>query len=331
MPNNKIYIDPRWEGMGGIGTFYQQINRLNEYPELAPEGHPASPLDTFRSAKALKDIKDAVMFFPGYIPPLVTKVPFVITIHDLNHLDRPENSSKSKHIFYNTVIKRGCRQAAYVFTVSEFSRQRIIDWAGIPAGKVINVGNGVSEYFSPEGARMNYDFEYLLCVSNRKGHKNETGTLKAFKEADIDESIKLVFTGKADTFITEKIAELGLQNRVVFTGYLAEEDLPLLYRTAKGLIFVSFYEGFGLPVIEAMASAVPVITADNTSLAEVSGGAALLTNAEDTQQIAEAITRIFTEPELVAELKAKGLVNATRYSWKKTAAMVDEHLKKISV
>lgn len=326
----KIFIDPRWEGMGGIGTFSQQINRLNGYAAIVPDGHPASPLDTLKSSKALMGKKDLVVFFPGYIPPLVSNVPFVITIHDLNHLDRPENSSKAKHIFYNTVIKRGCRQAEYVFTVSEFSRRRIIDWAGVSPDKVINVGNGVSEVFNPEGEPMDYDFKYLLCVSNRKLHKNEVGTLKAFREAEIDKHIKLVFTGKPDEFITSKIAELNLQDRVVFTGYLPEEQLPKLYRTAMALIFVSFYEGFGLPIIEAMASGVPVITADNTSLAEVAGGAALLTNAEDTGQIADAITRVINDPELAKDLTQKGLLNAKRYSWQKTAVLVDEYLQKIA-
>ncbi len=94
--------------------------------------------------------------------------------------------------------------AEYVFTVSEFSRKRIIEWAGIEPSKVVNVGNGVSPKFQPEGERINLGYEYILCVSNRKGHKNEFGTLEAFKHADIDESIKLVFTGKANSEILEK-------------------------------------------------------------------------------------------------------------------------------
>lgn len=330
MKNKKIYIDPRWEGMGGIGTFYQQVNRINNYTTLAPDGHPASPKDTFKSSKALKSKTNAVMFFPGYIPPFSTSVPYVITVHDLNHLDRPENSSSAKKIFYNTVIKRGCRKAEYVFTVSDFSRKRIIEWSGIAAEKVINVGNGVSEKFSLEGEGIGYDFEYLLCVSNRKLHKNEIGTLEAFNSANIDKSVKLVFTGKADDFITDKIAKLGLQERVFFTGYLPEDDLPKLYRSARALIFVSFYEGFGLPVIEAMASAVPVITADNTSLGEVAGGAALLVDAADTKAIAHAIGRVFNEPELVARLRELGIANAKRYTWEKTAALVDKYLEKVA-
>lgn len=330
MKLREIFIDPRWEGMGGIGTFYQQVNRINGYPLLSPEGHPASPMDSLRSAKVLRGKHNSVMFFPGYIPPLFSNTPYVITIHDLNHLDRPENSSMAKKVFYNTIIRHGCRKAEYIFTVSDFSRQRIIDWARVPGDKVINVGNGVSESFTPEGDGIGFDFNYLLCVSNRKLHKNETGTLEAFKKARIDEATKLVFTGKPDDYITQKIEELGLHERVVFTGYLPEDDLPKLYRSASGLIFVSFYEGFGLPIIEAMASGIPVITADNTSLAEVAGGAAILTNAEDTRKISEAITSIFTDTELVQQLRDKGLVNAKRYTWQKTATLVDQYLQKVA-
>ncbi|HFZ8994094.1 TPA: glycosyltransferase family 4 protein [Citrobacter freundii] len=330
MSVKKILIDPRWKNAGGIGTFYEKINEINRYDDIQIEGSPASPLDTLRSAKAMSTVKDAVVFFPGYIPPLVSNLPYVFTVHDLNHLDRPENSSLSKKIFYNTIIKNGCRKAEYIFTVSEFSRQRIIEWTHVAADKVINVGNGVSPHFTPQGDSINYAFEFLLCVSNRKLHKNEEGVIKAFHAADIDKEIKLVFTGKPSSNIENLIASLGLKDRVVFTGFIESADLPKLYRSAKALVFPSFYEGFGLPVIEAQASGIPVITSSTTSLGEVSGGAALLVDPYSVPEIASAIEVVCHDANRVNKLTAEGLINSKKYTWERTAGIVDKYIKKIS-
>jgi len=315
--------------MGGIGTFYEQVNKINQYQVLDFEGSPASPLDTIKSSIKLSKLSEAKVFFPGYIPPLLTKHPYVITIHDLNHLDRPENSSLFKKIFYNLIIKRGCKKASYIFTVSEFSKRRIVDWSGVPSEKVINVGNGVSSSFHPDGERYDVPYDYLLCVSNRKLHKNEEGTLKAFKAANIDSSIKLVFTGKEDEHVRTIIKNLKLEDRVIFTGFIPETDLPKLYRTAKALLFVSFYEGFGLPIVEAQASGIPVITANNTSLAEIAGDAAVLVDAADIDSIAKAITDVCHSETLKNDLVKKGFENKARYSWEDTASKVHEYLSRL--
>ncbi|HBV9734514.1 TPA: glycosyltransferase family 4 protein, partial [Klebsiella aerogenes] len=201
----------------------------------------------------------------------------------------------AKKIFYNTIIKKGCKDASYIFTVSNFSRQRIIEWAGVTSDKVINVGNGVSEVYRPDGDFINFGFEYLLCVSNRKTHKNETGVLHAFKIADIDKKIKLVFTGKPNASIEALIDRLELRERVVFTGYLDASELPKLYRSASALVFPSFYEGFGLPVIEAQASGIPVITSATTSLGEVSGGAAILVDPCQVSEIVSGIEKVIND------------------------------------
>ncbi|MCW1874107.1 glycosyltransferase family 4 protein [Erwinia sp. INIA-01] len=329
MNSEKIYIDPRWDGAGGIGTFYNNINHINEYKKINIVGQPFNPVDCWNSSKALMKINDGVVFFPGYIPPLYSKVPFVFTIHDLNHLDRKENSSVSKKIFYNTVIKKGCSRAGYIFTVSEFSKTRIVEWSGVDADKVINVGNGVSPLFFPNGERVHLGFKYLLCVSNRKGHKNELGTLLGFKKAQIDPEIKIIFTGNPDGFIKNKIAELGLQERVVFTGYLEEEYLPKLYRSALGVVFVSFYEGFGLPVAEAQASGVPVLTSYGSSLEEIAGDAACLVDPNSTDEIAKGISDICNNISLRDSLVANGIINSRRFNWDETAKHVDTYLKKL--
>lgn len=329
MPAN-IYIDPRWKNAGGIGTFYEEVNKINGYETLSIKGDPASPFDTLSSAITLSSLNNSVVFFPGYIPPLSSKVPYVFTIHDLNHLDRKENSSVAKKVFYNTIIKKGCKTSSFIFTVSDFSRNRIIEWSGVDENKVINVGNGVSHEFTPDGEKMDLGYEYFLCVSNRKSHKNEFGVLKAFSDANIDNQIKLVFTGKPNNEIQSFISALDIQERVVFTGFIDSRELPKLYRSAKALIFPSFYEGFGLPVIEAQASGVPVITSNNSSLGEISGGAAFLVEPTEINDIVKAIELVCYSAELVKVNTKNGLINAKKYSWEKTANIVDRYLKQLS-
>ncbi|HDH7820612.1 TPA: glycosyltransferase family 4 protein [Raoultella planticola] len=330
MSSRTIYIDPRWKNAGGIGTFYERINELNNYKKINFKGSPASPIDTIRTSKEMLLKDNSVVFFPGYIPPIFSRVPYVFTVHDLNHLDRDDNSSLFKKIFYNTVIKKGCKDSSFIFTVSEFSKKRIIEWSGVTPAKVINVGNGVSEKYTPKGNLINFDFDFLLCVSNRKKHKNEAGVLNAFKVADIDKKIKLVFTGKPDEYLKSLIEHLELNDRVVFTGFLNTEELPKLYRSACALVFPSFYEGFGLPVIEAQASGIPVITSSSTSLGEVSGGAALLVDPYQIDEIAIGIETIIHDKNERYRLIDKGLHNAENYTWERTAGLVDLYLKKIS-
>jgi len=327
MSIKKVYIDSRWKNCGGIGTFYERINELNKYSDAELSGKPMSPLDCIRTSIQLFFRKDSIFFFPGYIPPVFLSSDYIFTIHDLNHLERAENSSALKRLFYKFVIKRGCRKARYIFTVSEFSREKIIEWADVSPDKVINVSNGVSPDFSPEGEHYALGYKYLLCVSNRKGHKNEIGTLEAFKKSDIEDDIKLVFTGKPDETINNKISELGLQDRIVFTGFIPEEDLPKLYRSAIGLVFVSFYEGFGLPVIEAQASGIPVITSNSTALKEIAGEGALLVDPYNTDEISKAIRLICeNENNLCKKLITNGFKNCSKYTWEKTAHSVKKHI-----
>ena len=323
---NNIYIDPRWKNAGGIGTFFEKINIINRYEYMNISGSPSKPVDCIYSAKAISQHKNGVFFFPGYIPPLYSRSPYVFTIHDLNHLDRKENSSFSKVLFYNTVIKNGCNKASYIFTVSNFSKKRIIEWAGIDEDKVINVGNGVSENFHPDGEKLSLNYDYVLCVSNRKGHKNEVGTLEGFNKARIDPKIKIIFTGNPDAFILNKVKELNIQDRVIFTGYISEEYLTKLYRTALCVVFVSFYEGFGLPIVEAQASGTPVVTSHGSSLGEISGDGAFLVDPYSHIDISNGITELCMNQRLRTELIAKGLVNCKRFSWEKTASIVDQKL-----
>lgn len=317
-----IIFDITWSGSGGIGRFSDEVRkRILIDKEVKTCVNPASPLNAILlSFKAFK--KSETLILPGYIPPLFLFGRYIFVIHDLNHIDMVENSSLIKRLFYRLVVKRGCRKANKILTVSEFSRKSIIDWSAVDKSKVVNVGNGVDPSFNVSVISKNLGFPYFLCVSNRKLHKNESRLLLAFAKSVLPSNVRLVLTGDANTDIIREIEKYCLKGRVVFVGKVSDEDLPSLYKGSISLLFPSLYEGFGLPVIEAMACGIPVMTSNCTSLPEVAGNAALLVNPYDVNEMTNAINRLYSDKELRSDLVKKGLIRAEVYTWEKTAQRI---------
>ena len=184
---------------------------------------------------------------------------------------------------------------------------------------------GVDPTYHPEGDSYGLPFPYLLCVSNRKRHKNEFRVVEAFARARLAAEIRLVFTGKPTR--TRRVHRTArVTSRVHFTGVVPEVKLPSLYRGAEALIFPSLYEGFGLPFVEAMACGTPVLTSNITAMPEVAGGAALLVDPTSVEQIAAATGKIVNDTSLREQLREKGLARAAQFSWFSTAARVHELL-----
>lgn len=309
-------IDDRWVGTHGIGRFANEVSTRLHLSPLGLGGSPSSPFEPLRMWLSLfQKSRSSVVFTPGYNVPLFVIRPYIVTIHDLNHIDRPENSSFLKRIYYRYILRRAVRNVARVVTVSGYSRGRILDWAGLPAERVAVVGNGVASQYTPNAIPASLGFDYLLCVSNRKGHKNETRLLEAFAKSDISPDLRLAFTGEPTAELERQIHVLGLENRVVFVGKVKESDMPGLYRGALALLFPSLYEGFGLPVLEAMACGTPVLTSNVTALPEVAGDAALLVDPLSVEAIASGIARLCNDSELRQTLSAKGLIRAQEFTW----------------
>jgi len=326
-----IVFDLRWSGDHGIGRVSRMLDERLRLSHLSISGKPSSPLDPLRLLIAmLKLPKDYAVFSPGYNAPLFVVRPFIFTILDLNHIDRPENSSFLKRMYYHYVMRRAAHNAFKVLTISEFSRQRIIDWAGIDPFRVVNVGCGVDSQYTPNGTSFAADFPYLLCVSNRKAHKNEPRVIAAFAKANISTDIRLLFTGNISDHMYLLCQQLGVEKRVVFLGRFPEQDLPGLYRGALALLFPSLYEGFGLPVVEAMACGTPVLTSNVTSLPEVAGDAAILVDPISIDEITRAIEKLCNDRELRKVLASKGLIQAAKFSWDDVAARVKVVLDELS-
>jgi glycosyltransferase involved in cell wall biosynthesis len=252
----------------------------------------------------------------------------VFTLHDLNHLCVPENSNALKRAYYQLIIKPACRRAAFVLTVSEYSRREIAAWAGIDEGRVVNVGNGVGEPFTAEGPKYDPGYPYLLYVGSHKAHKNLLRLLEAYAVSATCKEVKFIMTGTPSPILKAKLEELRLGNDVRFVGIADNEELARLYRGALGFIFPSLYEGFGLPPLEAMACGTPVLTSNVCSLPEVVGNAGVLVDPLNVEAIADGIRCLVEDADMRANLRRSGLQRAQEFSWDLSARKTDDVLRR---
>ena len=319
----KILVDDRWVGDHGIGRFSREvISRLGEVESISLQGSPVNPFDPIRVSTSLYFQRPGVYFSPGFNPPLFASVPFVFTIHDLNHLVIRANSSSFKRAYYRHFIKPACFKAFKVLTVSEFSRRSLIEWSDLDPGKVVNVGNGVDPIFDPKGEAHSPGYEYFLYIGNQKPHKNIPRLLEAYARVSARHDVRLMLSGFSDKEVMRLAISLGIENKLVFSGYVEDRELPKYYRGALALVFPSLYEGFGLPVLEAMACGTPVITSDVAAMPEVAGDAALLVHPERVSEIENAMLKVIEDPLIRQQMRAAGLARATRFSWDLTADRV---------
>jgi glycosyltransferase involved in cell wall biosynthesis len=224
------------------------------------------------------------------------------------------------------------RAADAIIAVSQQTRRDLMARYGTPEAKIRVIYEGIDDRFAPIGPpalariRQHYSPErpYLLMVGTlepRKNHATAMRALARLKQAGHPHRL-LISGGKGWLFepVAALVDELGLTNDVTFAGRVPDADLPALYAGADGLLLPSLYEGFGFPVLEAMACGTPVVCADSSSLPEVAGDAALLVPAKDDEALAAAVERILTEPGLAEELRRRGAVQAARFRWETCAA-----------
>ena len=276
--------------------------------------------------------RDKVLHVPHYNAPLLYRGELLVTIHDLTHvLDRTYRNSWKARLYAAPMLAAGARRAAHVFTVSEYSKARIVEHLGIEASKISVVYNGVDRaFFEGEteqsrkavAERFGIASPYLLYVGNLKPHKNVDTLLEAyahlFKGRERD--CALVLAGKdrlGEVHLSEHASRLGITP--TFIADANTHEVADLYRSAEALVQPSFEEGFGLPVIEAMACGTPVACSSAASLPEVAGDAALFFDPHDVRQLASAIETMLTSSALRASLREKGLARAARFTWADTA------------
>jgi glycosyltransferase involved in cell wall biosynthesis len=275
-------------------------------------------------------VRDGIDFFHSTFtpPPFFTK-DLVFTMHCMSNFTHPEFYPPLVAWRLNQLMKVALRRAARVLCVSENVRADVQEQFGVPAERLAVAYNGVGSQFvrtPPDDARQivaerfGIDYSYVLFVGKLQARKNVLRLVRAFArfKQQTGSDARLLLAGKkmaTGEGIEETAAELGIADQVVQAGYFKPADLPVVYSAAEQFVFPSLWEGFGIPVVEAMACGTPVVTSTVTSLPEVAGGAALLVDPMSVEDIAGAMTRIHTSPELRRDLVARGLARAGHFTW----------------
>ena len=265
-----------------------------------------------------------------HLLPYFRRIKSVFTLHDLIFLFHPETHKSLNRWFLTLMMPRFLRAADAVIAVSECTKRDAIRFYRIPEEKITVIYEGVNPRFrpaSPEAiaavrARYGLPERFILYVGTIEPRKNLTTLLEAFHHLLATYDLRLVIVGKKGWLYERffrRLRELGLENRVLFTGYVPDEDLPAIYSAADLFVFPSLYEGFGLPVLEAMACGTPVICSNTSSLPEVAGDAALLVDPTDARALTGAMEQVLTNERLWATLRAKGMERARGFTWEKAA------------
>jgi glycosyltransferase involved in cell wall biosynthesis len=276
-----------------------------------------------------------VAHVPYFASPLFPTTPTVVTVHDLIPMLLPVYRGSILVRLYTLLVAIAAKRADIVLTDSQASKWDIVRLLDIPAGRVRVIYLAVDDIYQPildehrlAATRRKYGLpeRYLLYLGGFDQRKNVPTLLKAFAQLAKDSRAFLVVAGRlpekgSDFFPDPRpiVQELGIGERVVFTGWVPEEDKPALYSGARALVFPSLYEGFGLPPLEALACGTPVIASNQGSLPEIVGDGGLLLEQDDVEGLAGAMEKLVNDDALWGNLREKGLAHAARFSWEKAA------------
>jgi glycosyltransferase involved in cell wall biosynthesis len=317
VPELRVGVDVSPLELTGAGTARYLRNLLGALDgvELRRFSFPG----TSRPAKVARDVgwylgvlprraareRVDVLHCPGHRGPLRSKVPVVLTVHDLAVLRHPEAFNRWTRTYSRVLLPRVARAATRVIAVSEFTKTEAVELLGLDPGRVDVVPHGVAPPFQPHGPAAGG--EYALAVGTLEPRKNLARAVLAAERARVELRVVGAY-GWGDV-------------EVESLGFVDDDELARLYRGASCLVYPSLYEGFGLPVLEAMACGTPVVTSDSGALAELAEGAAVLVDPLDVEAIAAGIEEARARRD---ELRAAGLERAERYTWEEAAGRTIE-------
>jgi glycosyltransferase involved in cell wall biosynthesis len=267
------------------------------------------------------------------LPPTLPGTRTLLTVHDLSYARVPESASPPLKAYLDVVVPRSCRLANHILADSQATRDDLIDLYGLPPGKITVLLSGVNAHFRPvtdpasrAAVRAKYHIDarpYIFAIGTVQPRKNYARLMQALARLLASgRSAQLVIAGGKgwlDDPIYRALDNLKLREHVQFIGFANDEDLPALYSEARCLAFPSLYEGFGLPILEAMACGTPVVTAQVSSMPEAAGDAALLVDPYDVEALANALDRLLHDESLRGDLTARGMAHAARFTWDASA------------
>lgn len=267
---------------------------------------------------------------PAHVVPLMSSMKTIVTIHDLAFKLFPETFKWQNRSYLNFIVPLSIKKADKVIAVSKNTKKDIIREYNVNPNKIKVIYNGVDEKYR----RINDDEiinkikekyklpkDFILYLGTLEPRKNIERLIKGFNKTKKN-NIKLVIAGGKGWLyddVFKLVKKLNLEEKVIFTGYIDEKDIVLLYNAATLFVYPSLYEGFGLPPLEAMACGTPVITSNLSSLPEVVGDAAITVNPNNVKDLIEAIDKVLNNKELQRKMIQKGLKRANKFTWKNTA------------
>lgn len=291
----------------------------------------------FSVKQILNKLQPDLFLSPDGFVSLGAKCKQLPVIHDINFHHYPNDSKWLTAKYYNYFFPRYAKKAARIATVSEFSKSEISLNYQISPVSIDVVYNGIHSFFKPINDNVKQitkekytkGNDYFVSVGSLHPRKNTVNLIKAFAEFKLQSksSLKLVLAGPkfwGQDEVKHAIEKFSLSNDIVFTGRLEDDELAKVLGSALALTFVPYYEGFGIPLVEAMEANVPIITSNVTSLPEVAGDAALLVNPLDIEQIKNAMMELYLNVELQNQLVEKGKKQKQKFSWDKSADLLWE-------
>jgi glycosyltransferase involved in cell wall biosynthesis len=292
-------------------------------PDLVPEG--VEPVELPANSQPLRmawslprlllRLRPEVGHFQHVVPPRF-RGRSVVTVHDLSFERDPSWMGARDRIVFKTMVPRSAKRADRIITVSERTKADVIEHYRVDPAKVVVISNGVDAHYRPEGARHD-GRPYLLFVGALQPRKDPLLAIEALDLSNADLRLVVVGPDKGSEQDARRAASrLGVADRVEFAGHVERDELASLYRGAQALVFPSRYEGFGLPVVEAMACGTPVVAAAAGAVPEVAGDAAILVEPGNAAALAGGIERALADRERLVEA---GLERARRFSWTETA------------
>ena len=301
--------------------------------QFVPRSRYYSVGEQIELPRILRQQKVDLLHSPHFLLPLVQTCPAVVTIHDVIYLACPQDmESRAGRLYYSGMIRASARLARKIITVSEFSKWEIVRYLGVDPEKVQviypAVGPQICHPDDEEGtrktlAKYGINCDYVFYSSIYKQRKNHAGLLRAFGNL-IGKRVnaQLVLAGplKSGERDLRRLAEqLGISESIIFTGFVSDEELAVLYSAARVYACPSLYEGFGFTVLEAMACGAPVVSSNAASLPEVAGDAALFADAGDPGEFGDTLYQLFTDESLRVRCIERGFQNMRRFSWDEAA------------
>ncbi len=270
---------------------------------------------------------------PGYVCPIALPCPSVVSIHDMNYFLFPQDWSKLALWVLKILVPLSARSSSQIIAVSQSSKRHIMKILKIPEDKINVTYNGVDKIFHPHHSRreilemknrMGIKGNFILSVAFSHPHKNLRRLLQAYymlrKDKGITHQLLLAGNpGRDHLELVRTVRKLGIDQELIFTGYLPGHQMPLVYQAADLFVFPSLYEGFGLPILESMACGTPVVSSNAASLPEVVGKAGILVDPYHIDGMAGAMYQVLSDKNLAQDLIKKGLRQSKRFSWVQTA------------